>query len=82
MPRPIPGTDNRALLVCRLLNRARVRYLVAGAVAGNLHGVVRATKDVDLLIPRDPANAARLLQALSALPYGIAAKLDPHEGAG
>ena len=82
MRRPTPGTDNRVLLVCRLLNRARVRYLVAGAVAGNLHGVVRATKDVDLLIPRDPANAARLLQALSALPYGIAAELDPHEVAG
>ena len=50
--------------------------LVAGAVAGNLHGVVRATKDVDLLIPRDPANTARLLQALSALPYGVAASSD------
>jgi hypothetical protein len=79
VPRRTPGTDNRALLVCRLLNRARVRYLVAGAVAGHLHGVVRATRDVDLLIPRDPDNTARLLQALSALPYRIAAELDPDE---
>jgi hypothetical protein len=74
-----PGSDNRVLLVCRLLNRSRVKYLVAGASAGNLHGVVRATRDVDVLIPRDVANAARLLDALSALPYRIAAELDAEE---
>jgi len=39
------GTDNRVLRVCRLLNRRRVRYLLAGGVAANLHGSVRATKD-------------------------------------
>ena len=54
-----------------------MRYLLAGAVAGNLHGIVRATRDVDVLVPRDPSNAARLLDALSALPYGIATELDP-----
>jgi hypothetical protein len=75
--RRTPGTDNRVLLVCRLLNRHRVRYLVAGAAAGNLHGIVRATKDVDLLVPRDVANSARLLDALGNLPYGIAKEIDP-----
>ena len=30
MPRRIPGTDNRVLRVCRLLNRRRVKYLLAG----------------------------------------------------
>jgi hypothetical protein len=34
---------------------------------------------VDVLIPRDVANAARLLDALSALPYRIAAELDAEE---
>lgn len=76
MPRRIPGTDNRVLRVCRLLNRHRVRYLVAGGVAANLHGAVRATKDIDVLVPKDPKNMARLLSALSSLPYGIAAELD------
>jgi len=74
-----PGTDNRVLRVCRLLNRHRVHYLVAGGVAANLHGSVRATKDVDVLVPRDLANTTRLLRALSALPYGIARELDPEE---
>jgi hypothetical protein len=54
-----------------------VKYLVAGGVAANLHGSVRATKDVDVLVPRDRRNMARLLGALSGLPWGIAAELDP-----
>jgi hypothetical protein len=62
--------------VCRLLNRHRARYLVAGGVAANLHGSVRATKDVDILVPRDEANMARVLAALCELPYGIARELD------
>ncbi len=79
MRRPTPGTDNRVLRVCRLLNRHRVRYLLAGGVAANLHGSVRATRDVDILVPRDRANMARLVRALSELPYRVAADLDPAE---
>ena len=79
MPRRIPGTDNRVLRVCRLLNRHRVRYLLAGGVAANLHGSVRATRDVDVLVPRDRRNMARLLRALSELPYKLARELDPGE---
>jgi hypothetical protein len=80
--RRTPGTDNRVLRVCRLLNRHRARYLLAGGVAANLHGSVRATKDVDLLVPRDVRNMTRLLAALGELPYGIARELDPSEVAG
>jgi hypothetical protein len=29
------------------------RFVLVGAVAANLHGSVRATKDVDVLIPKD-----------------------------
>ena len=79
MRRPTPGTDNRVLLVCRLLNRHRARYVLAGGVAANLHGSVRATKDVDILVPADAANMARVLAALSELPYGIARELDAEE---
>jgi hypothetical protein len=77
MPRRIPGTDNRVLRVCRLLNRQRVRYVIAGGVAANLHGSVRATRDVDILVPRDLRNTERLLLALRELPYGLARELDP-----
>ena len=79
MPRRTPGTDNRVLRVWRLLNRRRVRYIVAGGVAAILHGSVRATRDVDILVPKDLKNAERLLDALSALPYGIARELDAQD---
>lgn len=79
MPRRAPGTDNRVLRVCRLLNRHRVRYLLAGGVAANLHGSVRATRDVGILVPKDRANTERILKALAELPYGVARELDPEE---
>ena len=79
MPKRIRGTDNRVLRVCRLLNRHRVRYLIAGGVAANLHGAARATKDIDVLVPPDPKNMAKLLDALTELPYRVAAELDPDE---
>jgi hypothetical protein len=53
--------------------------VVAGGVAANLHGSVRATKDVDILVPREEANMARVLGALSQLPYGIARELNAAE---
>ena len=79
MPRRTPGTDNRVLRVCGLLNRHRVRYLLAGGVAANLHGSVRATRDVDILVPRDRRNMERLVAALGELPYKLAQELDPGE---
>lgn len=79
MPRRTPGSDNRALLVCRLLNRRRARYLIAGGIAANLHGSVRATRDVDLLIPRNLQNAQRVLAALGELPLGISREIDAAE---
>jgi hypothetical protein len=40
---------------------------------------VRATKDVDILVPRDEANMRRVLAALEELPYGVARELDASE---
>jgi hypothetical protein len=37
---------------------------------------VRATKDIDILVPRDHRNMARVLAALPELPYGVARELD------
>jgi hypothetical protein len=48
-------------------------------VAANLHGAVRATKDVDILVPVDRANMERPLQALAELPYHVARELDVDE---
>jgi hypothetical protein len=41
-----------------------VDYAVFGAVALNLHGIVRATQDLDIFVAPDRANVERLKQAL------------------
>jgi hypothetical protein len=55
--------------VCQLLNEHEVAYLVVGGQAMGLHGVVRTTKDVDVLVPKDLENFEKLLEALSGLPW-------------
>lgn len=45
----------------RRLEEAKVRYLVVGGIAVNLHGVNRLTHDVDLMIALDAENLARFV---------------------
>lgn len=44
-----------------------------------LHGYVRATTDLDILIERTKDNAERVLAALSTFGYGFARELTPEE---
>jgi hypothetical protein len=68
---------SRLLTVCRLLNAAGVRYVIVGGFALALHGAIRATKDVDVLIEPTLDNARRALEALRGLTFGVAKELDP-----
>jgi hypothetical protein len=54
--------DFRDLLAALISSRAR--FLVVGAHALAVHGVPRATGDLDVWIDRDPANADRVWEAL------------------
>jgi len=72
-------TQSRLASVCGLLNAAGAKYVVIGGFAMALHGVVRATKDIDILIEPTLENAARVLQALEGLAWGVARELDPSE---
>ncbi len=72
-------TSSRLARVCGLLNASGVKYVVIGGFAVALHGVVRATKDIDILIEPTLGNARRALKALASLPWGIARELDPSE---
>ena len=47
-------------------NAHGVEFLVVGAHALAAHGLVRATKDLDLWVRPEPANARRVLAALAA----------------
>ncbi len=49
-----------------------VKYVVIGGIAAVLHGVPRATFDLDILIEATPDNAQRLLDALLEAKLGTA----------
>jgi len=63
------------LLVCFLLNNHDVRYLVVGGHACILHGLVRTTEDVDILIQDDEENFRRVIAGLSEMSDGAAREL-------
>ena len=61
----------RAVFEC--FQRHEVKYVVIGGIAAVLHGVPRATFDLDVLIEATPDNAQRLLDALLEAGLGTAA---------
>ena len=69
--------------VLAALNEAGVRYLVVGGVAVVLHGHLRITADLDLVVQLEEENLSRALRALADLgyhpraPVPIAAFADP-----
>ena len=54
--------------LCAALNREGARYLLIGGFAVILHGFVRGTKDVDLLVEASSENVQALKRALASLP--------------
>jgi len=67
------------LRVCSLLNNHGAKYLIVGARACWLHGYIRATMDVDILVPEDLENHVRVIAALSELKDHAAAELTPQD---
>ena len=63
--RPPEAAD--ILLVLSELERNGVEYALLGGAAMAWHGYPRMTKDIDLILPRSPANNKKLLHALGAL---------------
>lgn len=55
--------------VFRKLSEKKVRYVVVGGVALVLHGVVRFTADLDLLVEMGEANLRRFVEAMGELGY-------------
>jgi hypothetical protein len=58
---------DKFLEVLRALGREGVDYVLVGAVALGVHGIVRATEDVDLFIRPDGENVERLKRALRSV---------------
>jgi hypothetical protein len=53
-----------------LLNKHEVRYLVIGGYAVAVHGHPRYTKDLDIWVELESANAERLIDALTEFGFG------------
>ena len=65
--------------LCRRLNLAGARYLLIGGFAVILHGFVRGTKDIDLLVDASPANIEKVKAGLSYLPDNAAEGVQAEE---
>ncbi len=59
--------ETRLRAVFRALTDHNVEYAVVGAVALGLHGLARATADLDLFVRPDAANIDQLKQALRSV---------------
>lgn len=57
----------RFLLFLRELERNSVKYVLIGGVALNLHGIIRATEDIDLFVQPEERNVGRLKRALRSV---------------
>jgi hypothetical protein len=65
------------LNIIKGLNAVHADYVVIGGVASNFHGIVRATRDLDLLIPKDVANTKKILDVLAdTQAWGMAREFD------
>lgn len=69
--------------VFRALNEAGVRYVVVGGLAVVLHGHLRLTADVDIVLDLEPVSARKAMEALKSIglkaraPVDLAAFADP-----
>lgn len=70
---------NRLQAVFESLHYHEVRYLVMGGIAAILHGVPRATFDLNILIDPTHDNGNKLLAALHAAGLGTAEMLTVEE---
>jgi hypothetical protein len=58
---------DETLQVLKSFEAEKVEYVLVGGVAVNLHGVIRATEDVDLFLRPTAENLERLRRALHAV---------------
>ena len=70
---------NRLKDVFRSFQQHEIRYVIIGGIASVIHGVPRATFDLDILIEATQENACRLLDALLDAGLGTASLTTPED---
>jgi len=61
------------------LSKAKVKYLVAGGIAMNLHGLARATFDLDLVVFLEKENVLKFVKTMKRLGYKPKVPVRPEE---
>ncbi len=72
-----PATLDDLKLLLRSLNEHEVDYLLIGGYALAAHGYIRATTDIDLVVPATMLARAKVKAALMVLPDGVAKDILP-----
>ena len=74
---PRPATEADMVRLLRSLCDHQVDYVLIGGQALNLHGFLRGTADIDLLLPMNEVNGRKVLDALAFLQDNAAHDVDP-----
>jgi hypothetical protein len=56
-------------LIAKVFDRLQIPYFVGGSLASSLHGIPRATQDVDMVAGLKPQHEAPFVKALHAAFY-------------
>lgn len=72
-----PATPDDLIRLCDLFNRHGVRYVLIGGMAMIQHGLMRLTSDIDVLIDSTDENMEKIRSAMSHLPDGAIADVEP-----
>lgn len=67
------------LRLCQSLNKHGVKYILIGGFAVILHGSVRGTKDIDLLVDSSVENIQKIKRAMAHLPDNAIAMIADNE---
>jgi Nucleotidyltransferase of unknown function (DUF6036) len=63
--------------IIRKLNNAGVRYAIVGGIAVNLHGHIRMTADLDIILEQEDNNLAKAVTTLKESGFVCKIPVDP-----
>lgn len=63
--------------VFKAFRARKVKYVLVGGIAVNLHGALRNTADLDILVEMSDANLAKVVSILKSQGYAVRQPVDP-----
>lgn len=65
--------------ILRAFQKAKVKYVIVGGMAINLHGFLRSTADMDILVEMSDDNLRKIVTILKKRGYRVKQPVDPME---